>query len=82
MSVFMDLNVSYTTDKSRLRRLVEAAAHRESSARFGPSDPPSGRLRPARREASAANAANAANSPPARLLPVRPSAASLTCPLL
>ncbi|XP_070847305.1 ribonuclease P protein subunit p30 [Chaetodon trifascialis] len=27
MSVFMDLNVSYTTDKSRLQSLIETAAH-------------------------------------------------------
>lgn len=32
MSVFMDLNLSYTTDKNRLQSLIETAAHRESPA--------------------------------------------------
>uniref|UniRef100_A0A8P4G8W6 Ribonuclease P protein subunit p30 n=1 Tax=Dicentrarchus labrax TaxID=13489 RepID=A0A8P4G8W6_DICLA len=30
MSVFMDLNLSYSSDKSRLHSLIESAAHRES----------------------------------------------------
>uniref|UniRef100_A0A3Q3G1E3 Ribonuclease P protein subunit p30 n=1 Tax=Labrus bergylta TaxID=56723 RepID=A0A3Q3G1E3_9LABR len=30
MSVFMDLNLSYTNDKSRMQSLIETAAHRES----------------------------------------------------
>lgn len=32
MSVFMDLNLSYTEDKSSLQRLIETAAQRESAA--------------------------------------------------
>lgn len=33
MSVFMDLNVSYTADRSSLRTAVETAAHRECPRR-------------------------------------------------
>lgn len=31
MSVFMDLNVSYTADTKQLQNLIETAAHRESN---------------------------------------------------
>lgn len=35
MSVFMDLNLNYTADQSRLQSLIETAAHRESkNSRF------------------------------------------------
>lgn len=56
MSVFMDLSVSYTPDRSRLRSLVETAAHRESSAQFGSTSPRFRRFRPPRRDANSASA--------------------------